>query len=63
MTAPDMDDAPAHDAELRRIDAQARARRADAMRTETSSAMDGHDAPWRDRLDHLAVELTARTRE
>lgn len=53
----------AHDAELRRIDAQARARRADAIRAETNAAMDSIIPPdWLgraldDRMD--GDELTA----
>lgn len=56
------DEPDAHDAELRRIDAQARVRRADAMWAETNASMDGHDHPLRDRLDDLAVTVAERAR-
>lgn len=55
------DEPSAHEAEMARIDAQTRRRH--AIWSETTSAMDGHDHPLRDRLDGLAVTAAERARD
>lgn len=52
----------AHDDELSRVDAMGRARRADAILTDTVSDEEAHDFPLRDPLDDAYIRLAERTR-
>jgi len=52
----------AHDAELARVDAMGRARRAAAILTDTVSDEEAHDFPLRDPLDEAYIRLAERTR-